>query len=129
MEAVYEQQPMPTNVTGVPVILSVIDSNGNNRQIGTTTTNAMGTFAYTWTPNIQGNYAVTATFAGTQSYYGSTADTYFYASASPATPAPTATPVTGLATMSGLTIGFAAAVIAIIIAIAIVGLLLLRKKP
>src|SRR5208337_5262984 len=44
MEAVYEQQPMPTNATGVPVSLSVIDSNGNYRQIGTTTTNSMGTF-------------------------------------------------------------------------------------
>ena len=29
MEAVYEQQPMPTNVTGVPVTLTVTDSNGN----------------------------------------------------------------------------------------------------
>jgi hypothetical protein len=129
MEYVYMQQPMPTNVTGVPVTLSVIDSNGNTRQIGTTTTNYLGTFGFTWTPNIQGNYTVTATFAGTQSYYGSTADTYFYATASPATPAPTATPPTGLATMSGLTIGIAAAVIAIIIAIAIAVLLIIRKKP
>ena len=38
MEFVYEQQPAPTNVTGVPVTISVIDSNGNNRTIGTTTT-------------------------------------------------------------------------------------------
>ena len=69
MEAVYMQQPMPTNVTGVPVILSVIDSNGNHRQIGTTTSDASGTFAFTWTPNIPGNYTVIATFAGSQSYY------------------------------------------------------------
>jgi hypothetical protein len=129
MEYVYMQQPMPTNATGVPVTLSVIDSNGNYRQIGTTTTNSMGTFGFTWTPDIQGNYTVTATFPGSNSYYGSSADTYFYASAPPATSAPTAAPVTGLATMSGLTIGIAASVIAIIIAIAIVGLLLLRKKP
>ena len=129
MEFVYEQQPCPTNVTGVPVTLSVIDANGNNRPIGTTTTNGMGTFAYTWTPDISGNYTVIATFAGTNAYYGSSADTYFYASSPPATPAPTATPVTGLATMSALTYGIAAAIIVIIIAIAIVGLLLLRKKP
>jgi hypothetical protein len=129
MEYVYEQQPMPTNVTGVPVTLSVIDSNGNNRPIGTTTTDASGLYSYTWTPDIPGNYTLTATFAGTQSYYGSSAQTAFYASSPPATPAPTATPITGLATASEVTYGIVAAVIAIIIAIAIVGLLLLRKKP
>jgi outer membrane protein assembly factor BamB len=129
MEYVYMQQPMPTNMTGVPVTLSVIDSNGNNRQIGTTTTTASGTFGFTWTPNIQGNYTVTAAFAGTQSYYGSTADTYFYATASPATPAPTATPVTGLATALDLTYGIVAAIIVIIIIGAILAMLMLRKRP
>ena len=129
MEAVYMQQPMPTNVTGVPVTLSVLDSNGNYRQIGTTTTDSSGFYSFTWTPDIPGHYTVTAAFAGTQSYYGSSAQAAFYASSPSATPAPTAAPVTGLATMSGLTIGIAAAVIAIIIAIAIVGLLLIRKKP
>ncbi len=88
MEYVYMQKPMPTNVTGVPVTLSVIDSNGNNRQIGTTTTDSSGTFASTWTPDIPGNYTVIATFAGSQSYYGSNAETHFYASS----PAPTASP-------------------------------------
>ena len=54
MEAVYMQQPMPTNATGVPVTFSVVDSNGNYRQIGTTTSDASGTFAFTfWTPDIQ----------------------------------------------------------------------------
>ena len=129
MEAVYMQQPMPTNVTGVPVTLSVTDSNGNHYNIGTTTTNPSGTFGLTWTPIISGNYTVTATFAGTQSYYGSYATTYFYAGSPAPTPAPTAAPVTGLATASDLTYGIVAAVIVMIIAIAIVGLLLMRKKP
>jgi outer membrane protein assembly factor BamB len=129
MEYVYMQQSMPTNVTGVPVTLTAIDSNGNTQTLGTAYTDASGTYSYTWTPTITGHYTLTVTFAGTQSYYGSSAETAFYASATPATPAPTATPISGLATMSGLTIGIAAAVIAIIIAIAIVGLLLLRKKP
>ena len=40
MEAVYMQQPMPTNITGVPVTLYVLDSNNNYRSIGTTTSNA-----------------------------------------------------------------------------------------
>jgi len=129
MEAVYEQQPMPTNVTGVPVTIAVTDSNGNCYDIGTTTTTPSGFYSLTWTPTISGNFTVTATFAGSGAYYGSYAQTAFYASSPPATPAPTATPVTGLATMSALTYGIVAVIIVIIIAIAIVGLLLLRKKP
>ena len=82
------------NTTGVPVTISVIDANGNYRTIGTTTTDASGTFAFNWTPDIPGDYTVIATFAGTEAYYGSSAETHFYASASAATPAPTAAPVT-----------------------------------
>jgi outer membrane protein assembly factor BamB len=129
MAAAYQQQPMPTNVTGVPVTVSVIDSNGNTRVIGKTTSDASGMFTLTWMPNIPGNYTVIANFAGSGGYYGSYAETSFYATAAPATQAPTNAPATGLATMSGLTYGIAIAVIAIIIAIAIVGLLIIRKKP
>ena len=80
-------------------------------------------------PALPGNYAITATFAGTGGYYGFAAEAHVYVGSAPETTAPTASPVSGLATMPGLTIGIAVAVIAIIIAIAIVGLLLLRKKP
>jgi hypothetical protein len=45
MEAVYEQQEMPHNITGVPVTISVTDSNGNYRTIGTTTSDASGFFS------------------------------------------------------------------------------------
>ena len=129
MEGVYEQQPMPTNTTGVPVTLYVLDSNNNYRSIGTTTTNANGFYSFNWKPDIAGNYTVTATFAGTQSYYGSSGQAAFYANAPSATQAPIATPAANLATASDVTMGIAVAVIAIIIAIAIVGVLLLRKKP
>ena len=81
----------PTNVTGVPVTIAVTDSNGNTYNIGTATTNPNGFYSLNWTPQITGNYTVTATFPGTQSYYGSTATAAFYASTS-ATPAPTSTP-------------------------------------
>ena len=130
MGYVYQQQAEPTNFTGVTVTLTAIDPNHNFITIGTATTDSKGAFSYMWTPpSVPGKYTVTATFAGTNGYWGSSAETAMAAQNAPATPAPTATPVTGLATMSGLTIGIAAAVIAIIIAIAIVGLLLLRKKP
>jgi hypothetical protein len=128
MEAVYQQQTMPTNVTGVPISISVVDNNGNSRVIGQTISDATGTFGFTWTPDISGSYQITATFAGTNSYYPSSATTYAHAS-DVVTPAPTAAPQQGLATTADLLTYLAAGVIAIIIAIAIVGLLILRKHP
>jgi len=129
MEAVYEQQPMPTNITGVPVTVYVLDSNHNYRAIGTTTTNANGFYSLTWTPDIPGNFTVTAVFAGTQSYYGSTANTAFYASSPPATPAPTATPLTGLASNTTLMYGIVAIAIIIIVIGAVILLAVTRKRP
>jgi hypothetical protein len=91
MEYVYMQQPMPTNVTGVPISISVVDSNDNNRQIGSTISDKSGTFAFTWTPDIPGDYTLTASFAGSNSYYPSNAETHFYAS--PAGPTATPSPI------------------------------------
>lgn len=127
MEAVYMQQPMPNNITGVPVTLSVVDANGNNRIIGTTVTNAMGAYDFTWTPDIAGNYTVIATFAGSGSYYGSSAETYFYASSPTSTSSPQpvqAQPPTGMYV--------AAASVAIIVVIIIgfaLTIFMLRKRP
>jgi hypothetical protein len=126
MEAVYQQQPMPANITGVPVTLYVLDSNNNYYPIGTTTSNADGTFGFTWTPDIPGDFKVTASFEGSDSYYPSSAGTYFYASEAPqATPEPTPIP----ASMADIYI--LPGIIGIIIAIVVVGLLLfllLRKR-
>jgi hypothetical protein len=127
MAYIYMQQPEPTNVVGVPVTLTSIDPNGNTVPIGTTTSNAMGTFAYDWSPPIPGNYTIIATFAGSGAYYGSYADTYAYANSAPSSPAPTSAPVSNAATASDLMIYMAVSIIVIIIAIAIVGLLILRK--
>ncbi|MGO8806888.1 MAG: PQQ-binding-like beta-propeller repeat protein [Candidatus Bathyarchaeia archaeon] len=129
MESVYEQQPMPTNTTGVPVTISVLDSNGNNRVIGTTTTNSQGVYSFTWKPDISGNYTIYATFAGTQSYYGSSASTGFYASSSAPTAAPTATQLTGLASNATLMYGLVAIIIVIIVIGAVIMLMLSRKRP
>jgi hypothetical protein len=129
MEAVYEQQPMPTNITGVPVMINVLDSNGNYRTIGTTTTTASGFYSFNWKPDIPGNYTVTAVFAGTQSYYGSSAQTAFYANAPSATQAPTAAPLTGLASNNTLMYGLVAIIIVIVIIGAVLAMLMLRKRP
>ena len=76
MGYVYQQQPLPTNFTGVTVQLSAIDPNGNHIIIGDATTNVDGVFDYTWTtPNVPGSYSIFATFAGTNGYWGSNANT------------------------------------------------------
>ena len=128
MGYVYQQKPLPTNFTGVPVTISVLDSNGNFRPIGTATTDATGTFRLTWTPDIPGNFTVVASFAGTNGYWPSNSEDGFNVMQAPAaTTAPTPTP----ASMADLY--FLPVSIAIIIAIVIVGavlaLLMLRKRP
>jgi hypothetical protein len=125
MEYVYMQKPKPTNATGVPVSIDVIDSNGNYRNIGTTTSDTSGTFSFNWTPDIPGSYTVIATFAGSESYWPSSSETSFAVDPAAPTAAPTATPQANLATTGDLMTYMAIGVIAIIIAIAIV--LLLRK--
>ncbi len=126
MEYLYQQKPMPTNATGVPVILSVVDSNGNYRQIGQTTSDANGFYSFSWAPDIAGKYTLYASFAGSESYWSSHAETAFSATNAP-TPAPTAASA-NYATTSDLMMYIVGATIAIIIAIAVVGLLILRKR-
>jgi hypothetical protein len=125
---VYKQFSCPSNATGVPVTLSVVDANNNSRVIGSTTSDASGFFSFNWTPDITGSYTVTATFAGSQAYYGSSAETSFYTSAAPPTASPY--PVVNLPPTETY---FAISTVAIIIAIAIVGavlaMLMRRKRP
>ncbi len=124
---VYKQFAQPSNATGVPVTLSVADANGNYREIGTITSDASGFYSYSWTPDIPGKYTVYASFAGSAAYYPSHAVTAFTADEAIATATPT-TQQTGLATTADLLTYMLAGVIAIIIAIAIIGLLIIRKK-
>jgi hypothetical protein len=128
MEAAYMQQPIPHDTIGVPVTLSVLDSNGNYRDIGSTTTDGTGAYGYTWTPDISGAYTIIATFSGTNGYYGSTAQTHIYASEA-ATPAPTYSSPTNYATTSDFMIGIAAIIVVVIIIGALIMVLLLRKRP
>ncbi len=132
MEYVYEQQQMPTGATGVPVTINVVDSNGNYRTIGTTTSNVYGTYSLTWTPDIPGNYTVIANFAGTNGYYPSSASTAFYASAAQAAAPTTTSTTSGYVTSSDLMTYLAVGIVAIIIVIIIVGLVIvmqIRKRP
>ena len=127
MGYVYQQQPLPSNFTGVPVTVAVTDSNGNTYNIGTATTDAHGMFNLVWKPTISGNYTVSATFAGTASYWPSSAVTSFVVDpASAATAAPTQAPASTVETY------FVPAIVGlfvlIIIVLALVAVLMLRKQ-
>jgi hypothetical protein len=129
MSYVYQQQAMPTNFTGVTVSLTAIDPNGNSVNIGTATTDANGVYSYIWTPpNVPGGYTITATFAGTNGYWPSHAESTMSVVEVP-TPTTTIIAQSNLVTTSDLLMYLVAATIAIIIAIALVGLLLFRKRP
>jgi hypothetical protein len=124
MEYLHMQKPMPTNATGVTVYIDVLDSNGNYRNIGTTTSDTSGTFGFAWAPDIPGLYKVVTRFAGSESYGSSYAETYFNVVEAPQA-TPTATPVA----QAPVETYFTVSTIAIIIAIVIVGVLMLRKRP
>ena len=126
MEYVYMQKGRPTNTTGVPITLSVVDANGNFRQIGQTTSND-GFFSLNWKPDIAGSYTVYASFTGSASYWPTHAVTAFSVDQAHPTAAPTATPTQSTADMY-----FVPAIAGLFVAIIVVGLLIilvLRKRP
>ena len=128
MEYVYMQQPKPTNATGVPVTLSVIDSNGNQRTIGTTTSDANGFYSYQWTPDISGKYTVYATFGGSESYWPSQAETAF--TVDPAAPTPTSSPIAEKSVADQYFVpAITGLFVLIIIVLAMLVLMMMRKRP
>ncbi len=128
MEYVYMQQPKPTDATGVSVSIDAIDPNNNNVHLGDAVSDASGHYALLWnTPNVPGKYTIIAHFEGTKSYFGSSSETTTVVSE--ATPTPSPAPV---AAQPPTDMYIAVGVIAIIIAIAIVGALILmavKKRP
>jgi hypothetical protein len=127
MNHLYAQQSIPAYVTGVPVSIDAIDPNGNPVHIGDTATDVSGTFGFTWHPTMSGDYKISATFMGSNSYGSSFAQTY-----STVVDAPTATATTTQAPQSSqqqsMELYFAISTIAIILAIVVVGLILLKKQ-
>jgi outer membrane protein assembly factor BamB len=124
MEYVYMQQPRPTDVTGVEVVLTVLDPNNNYYEVGRTTSDADGFYSVAFTPEVPGKYTIIATFEGSEGYWPSHAETAINVEEVPAaTPAPTPTPAPMTDTYV-LGIG-SAILIAVIIGFV---LLLLRKR-
>jgi hypothetical protein len=127
MGYVYQQQVKPSNFTGVEVTLSVIDANGNYRTIGTTKTDANGYYNYIWNPDISGKYVVTATFAGTKSYWPSAQETTFNVQDTPGTPTPQPTQAPSMADQ--YFIPAIAGLFVFVAIMSIVTILILRKRP
>jgi hypothetical protein len=125
---VYKQFTRPINVTGVEVTLSVLDANNNYREIGKATTTSDGFFKFKWTPDIDGEYTLYASFGGSAAYYPSNAVTAFAVDAAPeTTPGPTPTPPT-MAEQYFLPMSVGL-IIAMVVVIALLVLSMLRKRP
>jgi hypothetical protein len=126
MEYVYMQKPRPTDVTGVEVVVSVVDPNNNVYEVGRTTSDANGMFKLMFTPEVPGEYTILATFAGTESYWGSYAEI-----AIGVTEAPAATPETTPTPASAADLYFIPMSVGMIVAIVIVLallILILRRR-
>jgi hypothetical protein len=125
MSYVYQQRPRPTNVTGVEVVLSVLDSNNNFREIGKTTTDENGFYSLQYNPDIPGKFNVYANFAGNKAYWPSRAEAAFAVDAvEPAAPPPETPP-----DMTGTYITYAtiAIIAALAVGVAIIVLILRRR--
>jgi hypothetical protein len=127
MEYVYMQKPRPANATGVTVTLDALDPNGNFIHIGTATSDTSSLFSYAWTPpDIPGKYTIIATFAGSESYWPSYAETAMYVQEAPATtpsPTPTPAPMT-----DAYVLGIGSAILIAVIIGFVVLILVFRKR-
>jgi hypothetical protein len=127
MEYIYQQKPRPTNVTGVEVVVSVLDSNNNCYEVGRVTSDASGLFHCAFTPPVPGEYTIIATFKGSESYWPSVAETAINVEPAPAeTPPPTPTPIP-MSEMYFLPLS-TGMIVAIIVVGALLALLMLRKR-
>jgi hypothetical protein len=127
MEYVYMKQQRPTDATGVPVLISVLDPNGNYVTVGTTTSDSNGAFKLAFTPEVTGTYTVIASFAGSGSYYGSSSETGIFVDtpAATATPQPTAAPsAADLYFIPAIAALFVLGIITLVIVV-----LLMQKRP
>ena len=111
-------------MTGVPVTLTALDQNNNPTSIGTAVTSAYyGTFEIAWAPPAEGTYKIIASFAGDESYGSSGAST-----AVSVGPAPAAIQFPEQTAPIDYTMSIVGTGIAVIIALAIATVLILRKR-
>jgi len=85
-----------------------------------------GNFGFSWTPTIAGQYKISATFAGDDSYGSSWATTYATVNDAPEA-TPTQAPIPLEETTNSLMMTVIAGVVAIIIAVAVIGVLIMNS--
>jgi len=127
MEYLFMHQAKPTDAKGVEVVLRILDPNGNNYEIGRTTSDANGVYSYMFTPEVPGKYTITAAFEGSKSYYGSYSETAIGVNETPETTLEPTQPPSSLADQY-----FVPAMAGLFIFVAIIGaliILILRKRP
>jgi outer membrane protein assembly factor BamB len=117
----------PPQCIGVPVTLTAVDPNNNTITIGTTTSDDKGNYGLQWTPTMPGVYHIYATFAGSDSYYTSSASTYATVGLAASSPVPSTTAQVSVSN-SDMLMYLAIGIVAIIIAIAVATVLIIRKK-
>jgi hypothetical protein len=101
MQYLYQNKPQPTNVKGVPVHITAVDSTGKVIDVGHATSDIGGLYSIMWTPPSSGLYTVVAAFEGSGSYYPSQGETAIGVAAAvapivtptPTTPSQTASPI------------------------------------
>jgi outer membrane protein assembly factor BamB len=116
MEYIYMQKAKPTNALGIPVKLTATDANGNTMNIAAVTSDSSGLYSFTWNPEQTGTFIIKAAFEGSESYYPCSTETTV-----------SITSVASTAATPPLDLYIIVATIIILIAIAIVAILHLRK--
>jgi len=133
----YEQQQLPSTFpcdnAGVQVTLTATSPSGSTTTIGTVNSDSSGNFAITWTPSTTGMYIITATYSGSNSYYGSNAETHVVVGtvSSGVTPSVSTTPPPASppgSTPASTLYAIAAAIIVIVIVIVAAIALQRRRK-
>ena len=94
MTYVYNQFNRPVDTVGVQVLIEAYDPNGNYQNLGTATTDSYGNYGFVFEPEVPGTYWISATFQGSNSYYGSTSTTYLTVDEAPESETPTQVTVT-----------------------------------
>ena len=119
----------PPQCTGVPVTLTAVDPNGNTINIGTTASNRGGHFAYQWTPTIRRIiHYLCHICQEADSYFTSSWSNFSNRCISSNRQQRQLQATQPVVSNSDMIMYFAATGIAIIIAIAIATVLILRKK-
>jgi hypothetical protein len=122
---VYKQFEQPASATGVPVSIDAVDPNGNYVHLGDTVSDSSGRFHLSFTPQVSGDYVIYATFGGSAAYYSSFAQTEMTVMGAQST----STPLPSQAAQTPYELYTIGSAIIILVAIALVALLLLRKRP